>query len=190
MSMGPGVRRVALVAHVGCSVGWLGAIVTSLVVGVAGLAGRDGEVVRAAYLSLPVIGWYALIPLSLASLITGLVQSLGTAWGLLRHYWVVFKLLMNLVATGVLLLYMQTLTSLASLARAAVTTADLDRLGDPSPVMHATAAVMLLLVALVLSVYKPRGLTGYGQQRQHQQSTVAVAGNLPNKPSERIRPSQ
>ncbi len=86
--MAPAVRKVALVAHVGSSVGWLGAIVTSLVFGVAGLASRDGQVVRAAYLTLEVIGWYALIPLSLASLLTGLIQSLGTNWGLLRHYWV------------------------------------------------------------------------------------------------------
>src|SRR6266540_1000504 len=141
--MAPGVRKVALVAHVGCSVGWLGAIVTSLVVAVGGLASRDGQVVRAAYLTLEVIGWYALIPLSLASLLTGLIQSLGTNWGLLRHYWVVAKLLMNLFATGVLLLYMQTLTYLANLARTAAPTADLDRLRNPSPVAHAGAALAL-----------------------------------------------
>jgi hypothetical protein len=165
MTMTPAVRRVALVAHAGCSVGWLGAIVTSLVVAVAGVASRDGEVVRAAYLTLEVIGWYALIPLSLASLLTGLIQSLGTTWGLVRHYWVIAKLLMNLFATGVLLLYTQTLTYLADLARAATTTADLDRLRSPSPVVHAAAAVGLLIVALVLSIYKPRGRTAYGRIR-------------------------
>jgi uncharacterized membrane protein len=160
---------------VGCSVGWLGAIMTSLVLAVAGLASRDGQIVRAAYLTLEVIGWSALIPLSLASLLTGLIQSLGTFWGLFRHYWVVAKLLMNLVATGVLLLYMQTLTYLANLARAAASTADLDRLRDPSPVVHAGAAVTLLLVALVLSIYKPRGLTSYGQRKQHQQRTAVAS---------------
>jgi hypothetical protein len=162
--MTPAVRKVALVTHVGCSVGWLGAVVTSLVVAAAGLASRDGQVVRAAYLVLEVIGWYALIPLSLASLLTGLIQSLGTTWGLLRHYWVLAKLLMNLFATGVLLLYMQTLTYLADLARTASTAADLDSLRNPSPAAHAAAAVALLLVALVLSIYKPRGVTGYGQR--------------------------
>ena len=121
--MTPAARKLALVAHVGFSVGWLGAVVTSLVLGVVGLASRDGQVVRAVYLTLEPIGWYALIPLSLASLITGLIQSLGTSWGLLRHYWVVAKLLMNLFATGVLLLYMQTLTYLADMARAATSTA-------------------------------------------------------------------
>lgn len=174
MTMTPGVRKVGLVAHVGCSVGWLGAVATSVVLAVAGLASDDRQVVRAAYLTLEVVGWYALIPLSLGSLLTGLVQSLGTSWGLLRHYWVVVKLVMNLVATGVLLLYMQTLTFQANLARAA--TADLDRLRSPSPVAHAGAAVALLLVALVLSIYKPRGLTAYGQRRQQQRGTAATAG--------------
>jgi hypothetical protein len=131
-------------------------------------------VARAVYLTLEVIGWYALIPVSPASLLTGLIQSLGTNWGLLRHYWVVAKLLMNLFATGVLLLYMQTLTYVADTARTAASTADLDRLRTPSPVAHALAAVALLLVALVLSIYKPRGLTRYGQRKQHQQRTATA----------------
>ena len=174
MTMRPGVRRLTLVAHVGCSVGWLGAVVTSLVVAVAGVAGRDGSVVRGAYLTLEVIGWYALIPLSLASLVTGLIQSLGSTWGLFRHYWVVVKLLMNVAATGVLLLYMQTLTYLAHLARTASSTAALDGLRSPSPVVHAAAAVTLLTVALVLSIYKPRGLTAYGRRPQRRQRPAAT----------------
>jgi hypothetical protein len=174
MIMAPEVRKAALVAHVGCSVGWLGAVVTSLVLALAGLAAAAGEVVRAVYPALEVIGWYGLVPFSLASLLTGLIQSLGTHWGLLRHYWVLVKLLMNLFATGVLLLYMQTLTYLAAMARAAATAADLDRLRDPSPVAHAGAAVVLLLVALVLSIYKPRGLTAYGQRTQHRQRTITA----------------
>lgn len=165
MTMRPGARRAALVLHVGCSVGWLGAVATSLAVAVIGMTGSDADAVRAAYLILAPIGWYALIPLSLASLATGLVQSLGTGWGLLRHYWVVAKLLMNLLATGVLLLYCQTLDYLAGRARTAVTPAQTEQLRDPSPVVHGVAAVALLLVALVLSVYKPRGLTAYGQRR-------------------------
>jgi hypothetical protein len=180
MTMTPRVRKMALVAHVGCSVGWLGAVVASLVLGVAGLAGRDGQVVRAAYLTLEVIGWYALIPFSLASLLTGLLQSLGSTWGLLRHYWVLAKLLMNLFATGVLLLYMQTLTYLANLARTAASTADLGRLRNPSPVAHAAAAVALLLVALALSIYKPRGLTVYGQHKQRRQRMVTAGAAGPS----------
>jgi hypothetical protein len=178
--MAPAVRKVTLVTHVGCSVGWLGAVVTSLVIAVVGLTSRDGQLVRAAYLTLEPVGWYALIPLSLASLLTGLIQSLGTTWGLLRHYWVVAKLLMNLFATGVLLLYTQTLGYLATIARNAAAPAQLDGLRDPSPVVHAGAAVALLLVALVLSIYKPRGLTAYGQRRQqHQRTATSVTSPAP-----------
>jgi hypothetical protein len=141
--MSPGLRKFVLTAHVVFSVGWLGAVVGSLALAVAGLASRDGQVMRACFLAMEVTGWSVLVPLSLASLLTGLIQALGTRWGLWRHYWVVVKLLLNVAAVVVLLLYMQTLTYLAAVAA----TAD-DALGglrDPSPVAHAGAAVVLLL---------------------------------------------
>jgi hypothetical protein len=113
-------------------------------------------------------GWVVLVPLSLASLATGLVCSLGSAWGLFRHYWVLFKLLINVVATIVLLLYMQTLDYLGDIAAAtALSGTGLRELRDPSPVLHAAAALLLLLVATTLAIYKPRGMTRYGQHKQH-----------------------
>lgn len=184
MAMSPLGRKLALVAHVGSSVGWLGAVVASLVLAVVALASTDGQVVRAVYLILEPLGWYTLIPFSLAALLTGLIQSLGTSWGLLRHYWVLAKLLMNLFATGILLLYMQTLTFLADTARTTSATDGMDALRNPSPVVHAVAAVALLLVALVLSVHKPRGLTSYGQRKQSQQRTRpdSTANRTPTSP--------
>jgi hypothetical protein len=113
------------------------------------------------------IGWFVLLPLSLASLVTGLVQSLGTSWGLFRHYWVLFKLLINVVATFILLMYMQTLGDLADVAaESAFSSGELGDLRSPSPVLHAGGALLLLLVATTLAVYKPRGLTPYGR-REH-----------------------
>jgi hypothetical protein len=146
-----------LTAHVAASVGWLGAVTVSLALAVAGLAADDAETARSAYVALELTGWYVLVPLSLSSLATGLVQSLGTAWGLFRHYWVVFKLLINLLATALLLMYMPTLDALANAAAPR---------REASPVLHAAAAVVLLLTATVLGVYKPRGLTPYGRRRR------------------------
>ena len=54
--------------------------------------------------------------MSFASLLTGLVQSLGTKWGLFSHYWVLAKLLINVFANIVLLIYMPALSYLAELA--------------------------------------------------------------------------
>jgi len=69
--------------------------------------------------------------LALASLLTGILQSLGTTWGLFRHYWILFKLLINLIATIVLLTYMETFALMAAVA--ADPGADLDEVRNPSP---------------------------------------------------------
>jgi hypothetical protein len=171
MTLGPGFRKFALTSHVVSSVGWLGAVAVFLALSVVGLTGRDAPTVRAAYLAMESIGWYVLVPLSFASLLTGLIQALGTKWGLFRHYWVVVKLGINLVATFVLLMYMQTLASLAEVARDSASSGDdLSGLQSPSPALHAGAALLLLLVAAILSVYKPRGMTRYGRRKQRRRA--------------------
>lgn len=170
MTMTPRLRRFALAAHVASSVGWFGAVVVFLALAVVGLTSQDAQTVRGAYLVMEPAARYVLVPLAFASLLTGLVQSLGTKWGFFRHYWVLFKLLINVFATIVLLLYVQTLSSLADVA--AETTLSGDDLGvlrSASPALHAGAALLLLLVATTLAVFKPPGLTPYGQRKQHEQ---------------------
>jgi uncharacterized membrane protein len=165
--MTPRLRKLALTAHVVASVGWLGAIVGFLALAVVGLTSDDAETVRGAYLVMEPAAWFALVPLALASLLTGLVQALGTTWGLFRHYWVLFKLLINVVATVVLLLYMDTFRALADVA--ADPRAELGLVRNASPLLHAVAALVLLLAATTLAVYKPRGLTPYGRRKQREQ---------------------
>jgi hypothetical protein len=86
MTMTPRPRKFALTAHVACSVGWLGADVGFLALAVAGLTSQDAQLVRAAYLAMELTTWFVIVPLAFASLLTGLVQALGTKWGLFRHY--------------------------------------------------------------------------------------------------------
>jgi hypothetical protein len=107
--------------------------------------------------------WLVLVPLAFASLVTGVAQSLGTTWGLFRHYWVVFKLLITVVSTVVLLTYMETFRAMAGVA--ANPSADLSAVRNAAPALHATVALLVLLVATVLAVSKPRGLTRYGQRK-------------------------
>ena len=165
------VRRLVLTAHVVSSVGWLGAIAVFLALAVVGLTSADAQLVRAVYLAAEPITWFVIVPLALASLVTGVVQSLATAWGLFRHYWIVFKLVISVIATVVLLLYTETVGFFADLA--GNPSADLAALRAPTFVLHSGAALLLLLAATVLAVYKPQGLTPYGRRKQRDRRAVA-----------------
>ncbi|WP_225929416.1 DUF2269 domain-containing protein [Rhodococcus opacus] len=164
--MSPTVRTLARTVHIGASAGWLGAVITYLVVAAATLIGADPQQVRGGYQVMAMLADAVLLPLAVASLVTGLICSLGTAWGLLRHYWVLFKLVLNLVATVVLVLYTRSIEYAATVAaQPSWSEADRAVLQDPTHLVHATAALVVLLAALVLAVYKPRGLTAYGHRR-------------------------
>ena len=118
--------------------------------------------VRAAWIAMELTGWSVIVPLSLASLLSGLVQALGTTWGLFWHYWVLFKLLLTVLATSVLLLHLPTVSLLAGVA------AEPDRVnlgGLRGELLHAGGGLLVLLVTTTLSVYKPRGLTPYGRRK-------------------------
>ena len=173
--MTPSLRKFALTAHVTSSVGWLGAVGCFLALAVAGLTSQDAQMVRAAYLSMELTGWFVIVPLSVASLLTGLVQALGTTWGLFRHYWVIVKLLITILATILLLVHMRPTTYVAGVAaETAMSSADFRGLRIQL-VADAGAALLVLLVATTLSVYKPRGVTPYGRRKQQSNSDTGVA---------------
>ncbi|MDQ0944002.1 hypothetical protein [Streptomyces sp. V1I1] len=169
---GPRLRKLTLTLHVTASVGWLGAVAAFLALAVAGLTSSAPQTVRGAYLAMDVVGWYVIVPLSVASLLTGVVQSLGTVWGLLRHYWVIAKLLITVVATLLLLVHMQPVGHLAAAAaRAALAGGELQGMRIQL-IADAAAALLVLLTAAALSLFKPRGVTRYGRRRQREQSPL------------------
>jgi hypothetical protein len=153
------------------SVGWLGAVVVYLALAIVGWTGQDPSLVSAVYLAMELVALSVIVPLALASLLTGLLTAVVSPWDLFRHYWVVFKLLLNLLATFLLILYLPSIRTFAQVAdRPVLSAADLQQLQDPTHTLHAAAAALLLLGATVLAVYKPRGLTRYGWRRQLQDS--------------------
>ncbi len=165
--MPPGIRKFALTAHVTASVGWLGAVLVFLALAILGLTSHHAQTVRGVYLVMQPAARFALVPFAFASLLTGIVQSLGTPWGLFRHYWVLFKLLITVFATAVLLTYLETFRSMARIA--AEPSIDLGLVRNASPIIHAALALVVLFVATALAVYKPRGMTRCGWRRQHDQ---------------------
>ena len=167
-----GVRRFALAAHLIFAVGWIGTVVAYLALGVAASASANADTVRAAWIAMELIGWYVIVPLAVASLLTGLVMAAGTDWGVFHHYWVVLSLVLTALATAVLILHMPTVSSTADVARRA-DGAHLQTLGGD--LAHPAIGLVILLVIQVLNVYKPKGLTPFGVRKQREKRAVPAA---------------
>jgi hypothetical protein len=168
MIMAPRLRKFALAAHIALSVGWIGAVAGYFALDVAAATSWNAERLRACYLAMGLITWYVIVPLAFASLLTGLVMSLGTRWGLFRYYWTLISLLLAVTATVVLLVETQTIGLFATMA------ADPEASGDDlrslgSTLVHSAGGAVVLLAILVLNVYKPRGMTRYGWRKQYEQ---------------------
>src|SRR5688572_18151795 len=164
MRFAPALRRFTFTTHVTTSVGWIGAVLVFLALAAIGLVSRDERTVRGAYLVMAPAAWLVLVPLAHASLLSGIALSLGTPWGLFRHYWVVIKLMITAFSTVILLIYMGTFRQMAGVAADPVVELGLVR--NPSPLLHAVLALVLLVTATVLGVYKPFGMTPYGLRQQ------------------------
>lgn len=166
MMMSAALRKFALTTHITSSVGWLGSVAGFLALAIAGISSEDSQIVRAAYLAMHLTTWFVIVPFSFASFLTGLVEALGTPWGLFRHYWVVTKLLLTVLATIILLVHTKPIDRIAEVAAQSVlSSADfrqlrLQLIGD------ASAALFVLLMTTTLSVYKPWGMTPYGIGQQ------------------------
>ncbi|MCM3444164.1 DUF2269 domain-containing protein (plasmid) [Metabacillus halosaccharovorans] len=171
MKMSPRLRKFALTTHIAASVGWIGAIVAYLALVVATQNSQDAQTVRAAFIAMEPIIKFALVPLSFASLLTGFIMSLGTSWGLFRHYWVFAKLLLTIFSTLVLLTQLEPISYMARIAAAPST--DLAILGGGGQFLHPGVGLLVLLIIMTLSVYKPRGMTRYGWRKQQEKRKKA-----------------
>jgi hypothetical protein len=161
MIMAPRWRKFTLATHVATSVGLLGGVASFLLLAVVGVTSSDIGLVRATYPAMALIAWVIILPLALLALVIGLIESLGTKWGLIRHYWVIVKLVLTVIAIAVLLLQMGTVSYLGHVA-ASIQPGDLV---EPRTVMvvHSAGGLLVLLLPLALSIYKPRGRTGWGR---------------------------
>lgn len=159
------MRKLALAVHLTTSVGWVGAVVAYIPLDVSVAIGSDAEVVRGAWIGMGLIASVALVPLSIGALASGLVMSVGTRWGLFRHWWVVISLALTVFAVVVLQ------PQVAFISRTAARAADpaasaADILAPASTLPHSVGGLLVLIVIQVLNIYKPQGLTPHGWRRQ------------------------
>ena len=168
MLLPPLYRKLLLALHLLTSVGWIGAVIAYLALGLAASATRDPEVVRATWIGMELIGWRVLLPLAGSSLVTGIAVALLSRWGLFRYYWVIFALVITALATLVLALHLPDVSATTEVVRSAEPASVVDHGGD---LFHAGLAVGALVAVLLLNVYKPPGMTRYGWRRRQRQRT-------------------
>ena len=167
--MTPRIRKLTLTTHVIVSVGWLGAVAAYLALAITAFTSRDAQMVRAAYFAMELIGWFVIVPCSLAALLTGLVQSLATDWGLFRHYWILAKFFLTVGGITILLMHIPVVSRISGVAtETRLLDAALAKVPNATFVIHAGGGFAVLLAATTLSVYKPLGLTPYGRRRMSQ----------------------
>ncbi|HET7768449.1 MAG TPA: DUF2269 domain-containing protein [Chloroflexota bacterium] len=188
MILSPGWRKLTLTVHLTASVGWIGAVVAYLALGVSAVTAPDDETLRAAWIAMEVTGWYAIVPLAIGSLVTGVVISLGTPWGLFRHYWVIISLGLTSLCLVVLLAHMPGVSATAAALRSGgaapaaprAESAEQGRHGGAraGDLFHPSAGLVILLAVAALNVYKPRGLTPYGWRKQQAELARRSPGDV------------
>lgn len=146
--MRPTARKTWLLLHVVTSVGWLGVTIGMLVLAVAAFDAPQ------LYQAMELLGDLVVLPLALGSLVTGVVLSLGTKWGLVKHRWVLVKFVLTVIAVVATTFSLR--SGLHEAADGVVGAAG----GD----VFAAACVSSVLYVFntVLSVFKPWGRTRWG----------------------------
>lgn len=162
--MTPHLGKFVLTAHVTFSVGWLGAVAVFIALAVTSLTTLNPELARAACLAMEISAMGVIVPFSVASLATGIVQALGTKWGLFKHYWILAKFVLTLAITILLLLHLQLISYLV-VASTNITFPTNTELGLLLQlIVKAGVAVVGLLAVTTQSIYKPWGKIQFGRQ--------------------------
>ena len=167
------LRRFVLTAHITFAVGWFGAVAGFLALAITGLRSQDAQIMNSAYIGMDLIARFVILPLSFAPLITGPILSLGTPWGLFRHYWISVKLLITILSTIIMLIHLRPISYLSHAAADGVLSTV-----EPSlriqMVAASGAAMVALLASTALAVYKPKGMTPYGWREQYKERSVST----------------
>ena len=160
----PATFKLLLTTHVIVSVGWLGVVIAKIVLKIIAMtsgnaANFDALIFAAGRLS------FAFPPLAIATIVTGVLLSLGTKWGLIQHYWVATKIVLTF---GVIVTAVQLGTRIPHPgSQAAIDSSPMGMVTSPMGLLFTLTLthLVMLLVATILSTYKPWGKTWFGRRK-------------------------
>ena len=101
--LGATSRKSVLLVHIASAGAWLGIDVVMAVLVFTALLSDDDRTKALSFRALELVAVGPLLAAGLVCLLTGVLLGLGSKYGLLRYWWVVLKLALNLVLTGLVL---------------------------------------------------------------------------------------
>ena len=179
--MTPRLSKAVLTSHITFSVGWLGAVAVFLALAITGLTSQDVLLVRSSLIAMELSAWFVIVPLCLTSFFTGVVQAVGTKWGLFKHYWVVVKLFLTVASTILLLLHMQPISYLAGVATESSFSNSQYSGQLINLISKAGAAILVLLATTTISIYKPWGKIQLAQTDKNQLINMGATERIQRK---------
>ncbi|MDG9707378.1 DUF2269 domain-containing protein [Streptomyces sp. DH10] len=158
--LGRPARRAVLVVHVTASASWLGLTLGLLALGTTAAGTGAAVTVEASVRAMKLFADWLLLPVAFLTLLSGLVLSLGTPWGLVRYRWVCTKFWLTLATTTATVFALRPGVNSAVTAVAAG-----GPLPDAGDVLSGPAVSLSAYVFMtVISVLKPWGLTRRGRR--------------------------
>jgi uncharacterized membrane protein len=167
--LSPGLRKALLVLHIVTAVSWMGVDIALFILLMTARTTDDPALVVSGFQAIRMIVPAAVPPLSLGILVTGILLGLGTRWGLLRHWWVLVKLLLSLVMTFLVFFSLVPAVNSMAVGLPGDMSADAMRasLGAlPTMLLFPPVVSFLMLgTAAILSVFKPWQRTPWSRER-------------------------
>ena len=157
MKLAPRARKAVLTAHIVSAGAWIGIdVLVAVLVGV----GLGGGSAAARGLALRALAEFVVTPMLASALVclgSGLLLGLATKWGLVRYWWVVVKLVLNVLLCVLIVVALRPGMAEIGAAGAAVEAGQVPATDLSFLVFPPAVSLTALAVATVLSVYKPWG---------------------------------
>lgn len=154
-------KRWLLSAHILFTIGWLGTVFCFLVLGIVATTTSDGETLEAVYFAMRILDLTVVQASAIGTVITGVLLSVLTQWGLTKFYWIIAKQIGAVFSVGLGVFAMHNLI-IESVS--IISSRGLTALQDPTYIVNhriIMAGIILEIISLsimvLLSVFKPWG---------------------------------
>ena len=162
--LSPRTRKIVLLTHIAAAGAWLG---MDLVLGLLVVTAFTAGALQASAAAASIVSFttWPLITVGLLTLATGVLLGLGSKYGLVRSWWVLVKLVLNVALVTLVMLVLapgtEVLAGTAFESLGAGTAPELTATLVFPPIVSSTAVI----VAMTLSVFKPWGRVGARRAR-------------------------